>query len=96
MFCPNCGAQIPDDSIFCDKCGYRIGGEISEQQYPADSFPFPNERKKGLQHSIEQLREPTVLCSVSLPSTLYHETENIAASVFISICAGSAPAWSLL
>ena len=30
MFCPNCGAQIPDDSIFCDKCGCRVGGGISE------------------------------------------------------------------
>ena len=29
---------------------------------------------------IEQLREPTVLCSVSLPSTLYHETENTVLS----------------
>ena len=21
MFCRNCGAQIPDDSIFCERCG---------------------------------------------------------------------------
>ena len=39
---------------------------------------------------------PTVLCSVSLPSTLYHETEKSAASVFIPICAGAAPAWRFL
>ncbi len=32
---------------------------------------------------------PTVLCSVSLSNTLYHmETDNSAASVFITICAG--------
>ncbi len=45
MFCSNCGAQIPDDSIFCEKCGYRVKGEISGQQYPSGPDPFPNEGK---------------------------------------------------
>ncbi len=35
---------------------------------------------------------PTVLCSGSLSNTLYKKTENFAASVFIPICAGVAPA----
>ena len=43
MFCPNCGAQIPDDSIFCDKCGCRIEGESFKQQ---DAF-FSDEIKSG-------------------------------------------------
>jgi len=25
MICPNCGTQIPDDSIFCENCGTRLG-----------------------------------------------------------------------
>ena len=33
MYCTNCGAQIPDDSVFCTECGYRLddeqNGEIS-------------------------------------------------------------------
>ena len=24
MFCPKCGAQIPDDATFCPKCGHRF------------------------------------------------------------------------
>ena len=24
MFCNYCGAQVPDDSIFCNKCGKRL------------------------------------------------------------------------
>ncbi len=26
MFCRQCGSQIPDDSVFCEKCGARLGG----------------------------------------------------------------------
>ena len=26
MFCPNCGAQVPDGSAFCGSCGARLGG----------------------------------------------------------------------
>jgi DNA-directed RNA polymerase subunit RPC12/RpoP len=25
MFCEKCGAQIPDDAVFCPKCGYKVG-----------------------------------------------------------------------
>lgn len=24
MFCPNCGKQISDESVFCTECGYRV------------------------------------------------------------------------
>ena len=26
MFCPNCGKEIPNDSVFCSECGTRIDG----------------------------------------------------------------------
>ncbi len=38
----------------------------------------------------------TVLCSMPLSNTLYRKTGNSAASVFIPICAGAAPAWLIL
>lgn len=25
MICPRCGEQIPDDSVFCQECGYKLG-----------------------------------------------------------------------
>ena len=34
MFCPNCGAQIPDDSSFCEKCGSRIEKVIERKEKP--------------------------------------------------------------
>ena len=27
MFCFKCGAQLPDESIFCPKCGTRVQGD---------------------------------------------------------------------
>ena len=24
MFCPTCGAKLPDGSVFCEKCGARV------------------------------------------------------------------------
>jgi len=32
MFCPKCGAQLPDDAGFCYKCGTKIGGSPSPAQ----------------------------------------------------------------
>jgi hypothetical protein len=34
VFCPKCGAQLPDDAGFCLKCGFKIG-LVSGQQQPA-------------------------------------------------------------
>lgn len=36
-FCSNCGAELPDDSVFCESCGVRVEEEparMSEQRKP--------------------------------------------------------------
>jgi len=30
MFCPNCGAQLPDGSVFCSSCGANIGAQTAQ------------------------------------------------------------------
>lgn len=30
MYCINCGSQIPDDAMFCHKCGYAVNEESNE------------------------------------------------------------------
>ena len=34
MFCPECGKQIPDDSVFCPECGARVEEEGGSGQAP--------------------------------------------------------------
>lgn len=41
MICTNCGAQIPDDSIFCEKCGSRVVHAQDSQPAPPPS-PGPS------------------------------------------------------
>ena len=35
MKCPNCGADNPDDSIFCGNCGAPVAGDVPEPEAPA-------------------------------------------------------------
>ena len=42
MFCPKCGAQIPDEASFCPHCGARISGGSSVHR--TDREPV---KKKG-------------------------------------------------
>ena len=39
MFCPNCGAQIPDGSKFCGNCGARLDGAAQAPQQSAYQQP---------------------------------------------------------
>jgi len=34
MFCPKCGAQLPDDAGFCLKCGFKVGMVSGQGQAP--------------------------------------------------------------
>lgn len=31
MFCMNCGAKQPDNSVFCGNCGTKLNGTASEE-----------------------------------------------------------------
>lgn len=45
MFCPNCGNQIPDDSVFCENCG----ANLAAAQQPAQQTPYQQQPQMAQQ-----------------------------------------------
>ena len=45
MFCPNCGAQMPDDSVFCEKCGTPLTAQQHNAQAPPPAPPVPPQQQ---------------------------------------------------
>lgn len=59
MFCYKCGTQIPDDSVFCPKCGAGLksaeaGQQPAVEQQPTPQYtqPAPKKSKKGVAVAI--------------------------------------------
>lgn len=55
-FCPNCGTQLEDDSVFCTSCGSRV--EMPEEPQPQPTYNYsyqpepadePEEEKKPIE-----------------------------------------------
>lgn len=71
MFCSNCGEQIPDDSVFCEQCGYALNEESSSAApavvKPVASYTAPItaqpmlKGKKGILYAVILLAVITVV-----------------------------------
>lgn len=56
MFCPSCGAEVPDDSTFCSNCGAKIDA----------SPPISTEKSIGTRHiTIKTMPKGNVEISTS-------------------------------
>lgn len=43
MICPNCGAELKEDDVFCCHCGYKVEKPIEDQMPTVETFS-PDER----------------------------------------------------
>lgn len=67
MFCPNCGAELPEGSAFCDKCGAALGGEAQSEPVLTQDPSLPEgifRDERGAYHWVYHLdmkRNPVLL-----------------------------------
>ena len=62
MYCKKCGAQLEDDSKFCDKCGTDLTGVENEQQTANISATTNPESKESVQPIPQPKRRKLKIC----------------------------------
>ncbi len=58
MYCEKCGQQLPDDAIFCSKCGARVNGTASTS----------NNQQTVVQSQTQQILAPASVQELKCPS----------------------------
>ena len=67
MFCKYCGNQMDDDSVFCAKCGKKVGGQPATQSVVAVEKPASSESKTtGTRKLFLQRKKGFYGCAVAL------------------------------
>lgn len=63
-YCPNCGAQLPDNASFCSNCGSQLGAPMQYQQpqyqqpqYQQPQYQQPAPQKKTYMDRVREARE---------------------------------------
>ncbi|OWP56044.1 MAG: hypothetical protein B2I17_08720 [Thermoplasmatales archaeon B_DKE] len=59
MFCDKCGAQIPDDAVFCPKCGNKVGSLTSNGNAAQGATAKNNDRPVIASPDIQALKCPS-------------------------------------
>ncbi|MBQ9450388.1 MAG: zinc ribbon domain-containing protein [Bacteroidales bacterium] len=57
-YCPNCGAQLPDNANFCSVCGTRFGAPQQNYQQPQYQQPqYQQPQKMTYMDRVRQARQ---------------------------------------
>ena len=48
MFCPNCGNEIPDDSLFCEECGTKLDDTEMQENNQNSSYVEGDSQDEGI------------------------------------------------
>lgn len=46
-YCTKCGASLPDEALFCEKCGARQESASQSDSRPSSSDPEPKSESQG-------------------------------------------------
>lgn len=65
MFCPNCGAQLPDDAKFCGQCGANVPDAVQPPESPAETAPVQPAPAEPV--AAEPVTEPQPSASIPGP-----------------------------
>jgi DNA-directed RNA polymerase subunit RPC12/RpoP len=68
MICPVCGAQLPDDALFCSKCGSRVTPAASGGQQAGGGSPAAQAAAPASPPRTEQIIAPTGVTSLKCPN----------------------------
>lgn len=83
--CKYCGAKIPDDSLFCPKCGKSTSSDISLDDYVSDdAYHYVNEEESEKEPSFDEQKEET---QNQEPSSVQKESSSSSYSNVFSILA---------
>lgn len=72
MFCRYCGQELPDDSVFCSKCGKKVQHEGAEA--PAEVKAEPAKPATPPEPKVEHCR--LELVEIDSPWSLFGSTRN--------------------
>ena len=68
MYCPSCGTEVPENAVFCHKCGERATDQVNPVESSAEPLP-----KNA--HFSSQITSSPQNSNVQLQSDPLHETE---------------------
>ena len=58
MKCLSCGCTIDDDSVFCSRCGFKIGSPLPEETVPAAEETIADTVSELAEEAAEKVSEP--------------------------------------
>lgn len=67
MICKNCGAQLPDDSVFCGNCGTAVEPDSQQQANFGNNYPDPTSQNQPAGFNAAQNSDYGAVSNPNMP-----------------------------
>ena len=61
IYCRKCGSQMPDDSVFCSKCGCNQNDSIGNSASPSEESIYQNTDNEHTHYSSNDKRDINIM-----------------------------------